>query len=318
MSFDGRAATPRQKHERCRETVRRHFTRLCNDSQMRVIMTNAITKWKPRLNEVYCMDALTLLDSLPDASVDATITDMPYGVTACAWDTVIDLDQWWREVKRIMKPRGAVVMTATQPFTSELVMSNRDWFRYEWVIIKNMQTNPFNADSQPLRKTETCLIFGGLPPLYYPIMKLRDARNVRYKPSESSLGTIFTGGNKKQNSVPRRGVYRYPDNVLHWNNHPYDKTIHPTQKPVALMEYLIRTYTLPGQTVLDPFAGSGTTAVAARNLNRNYITCDNGYDERTGRAWADITRDRLQRTDPFQHTQVTSDVKQLSLWGDSA
>ena len=220
-------------------------------------------------------DCLELMKTIPDGSVDMVLTDPPYGTTACKWDTVIDLESMWAELKRIVKPTGAIVMTASQPFTSILVTSNLKNYAHQWVWNKRFAANFVQAKRQPLKDHEDVLVFcmGGKQPYYYPQMVLRD------KP-------IKKGGNKQSQAIPiarseAASVFgeegksydtKNPTTVTSLNFSVRDgRGLHPTQKPVALMEYLIKTYTNEGQTVLDFTMGSGTTGVAAKSLDRDFI-----------------------------------------------
>lgn len=235
-------------------------------------------------NAVYQMDALDLLRALPDASVDCVLTDPPYGTTRCAWDTPIDLVAWWAAVRRVVKRNAAIVMTASQPFTSALVMSKAKWFRYEWIWDKKNGTGFLNAAKQPLRRHENVLVFSIAGTFYEPQMSIGEAYSVK----RGGMAEIY--GQPRTSSV--NDGERFPTSIIEqsYGGEKY-AAIHPTQKPVALFEYLIRTYTRPGDLVVDPFGGSGTTAVAARNLGRRYITGD------TDAGYCAIMRRRL--SEPF-------------------
>jgi site-specific DNA-methyltransferase (adenine-specific) len=252
------------------------------------------------LDSVHQMDCFDLMAALPDASMDAIITDMPYGTTACSWDARVDLDQWWKAVKRILKPRGVFVTTASQPFTSILVCSNLAWFRYEWVWRKNRGSNFLNAKIEPMKEHENILVFSDGTPNYYPILigrKDRERAKYGYKPDKR----IDTGYAYGSVNFPHRRAFdvnlRVPSSVLEYI---YETGLHPTQKPVALYEYLIKTYTQPGELILDPFCGSGTTGVAVRNLKRHFIMGD------TSAEYVAIARDRL-RTSILEPRHVKSD-----------
>lgn len=238
-------------------------------------MTSAIAE-----NTVNQMDALELLRQLPEASVDCVLTDPPYGTTACAWDTPIDLVAWWAAVRRVVKRNAAIVMTASQPFTSALVMSNPKMFRYEWMWDKLSLTGFLDAQRRPLRKHENIVVFSEQSPAYYPQMTI--GRPYTHK---ESGGTPVYGGHEQMATL-NNGL-RFPVSVVTYSNANSDNKEHPTQKPVALFEYLIRTYTRLGDLVVDPFGGSGTTAVAARNLGRRWITGD------TDAGYCAIMRRRL-------------------------
>ena len=215
-------------------------------------------------------DCLELMKTIPDGSVDMVLTDPPYGTTACKWDTIIPLEPMWEQLKRITKKNGAIVMTASQPFTSVLVTSNLKMFKYDWVWNKNRPTGVLNAKRQPLRDKEDILVFYSAQPTYNPQGLVRVNKEV---------GTGATKANQKGNATGKitqteSGKYlqekgNYPRQVQKFSN--AGKTVHPTQKPVALMEYFIKTYTNEGDTVLDFTMGSGTTGVAAKNLGRNFI-----------------------------------------------
>ena len=217
-------------------------------------------------------DCLEWMKDIPDGSVDMVLADPPYGTTACKWDTVIDLPLMWEQLRRVIKPNGAIVMTASQPFTSALVMSNPRMFKYCWVWNKKQGGNPLNAKRQPLRVTEDIVVFnsGG----YIPQMRtgrMRKKGGINKQPE--------TTGAVNLDYVSYSDQY-YPTNILDFPNCANKKyLVHPTQKPVALMEYLVRTYTNEGETVLDFTMGSGTTGVAAKNLCRNFIgiELDQGY-----------------------------------------
>lgn len=209
-------------------------------------------------------------------SIDAIITDLPYGTTACAWDTVIPFAPMWEEVKRVLKPRGAFVTTASQPFTSALVMSNAEWFRYAWVWEKTNAKGHLNSALRPLVATEDICLFAKGLHTYNP----QGLRRGLFNNSRPAKATKIMGhsvyGNERQFGFSEHT--NYPRNLLRIPNGNND-SCHPTQKPVALYSYLIRTYTHAGDTVLDFCMGSGTTGVAAVKTGRSFIGCeiDPGY-----------------------------------------
>lgn len=209
-------------------------------------------------------DCLEKLKELPDDSVDSVLTDPPYGTTACKWDTVIPFEPMWEQLKRVTKKNGAIVLFGSQPFTSALVMSNVKMFKYEWVWDKGQGTGFLNAKKQPLRSCETISVFYEEQPTYNPQMRTGFKQYI-----------CKQGETKSQNYGTQTGAVtvsdgsRFPLTRIEFIRDK-DKT-HPTQKPVALMEYLIKTYTNEGETVLDFTMGSGTTGVACKNLNRNFI-----------------------------------------------
>jgi len=213
-------------------------------------------------------DCLDVMRGIPDGSVDMVCTDPPYGTTACKWDAVIPFEPMWAQLKRITKPNGAIVLMASQPFTSALVMSNVKMFRYCWVWEKTMASNFAQCKKVPFKKHEDICVFYKRQPLYNPQMQSGkayvDARcNGSRAASVGSLKTVI------RSSIKNNGT-RYPSSVQKFSN-GNNGNVHPTQKPVALMEYLIRTYTNPGETVLDFTMGSGTTGCAAANTRRRFI-----------------------------------------------
>jgi site-specific DNA-methyltransferase (adenine-specific) len=233
-------------------------------------------------NTIHEADLFDLCAQLDAGSVDMILADLPYGTTACSWDTVILFDPMWAAFKRIIKPRGAIVLTASQPFTSALVMSWPQGFRHEWVWNKvNLFTNQMNAEFRPMRQHEDVCVFSVKPCQYYPEKRLGNP----YKAQRAGKIGVYA-------VTPRDGVnadgLMYPGTVINIAaRNPNQQGLHPTQKPVALFEYLIRTYTQPGELVFDPTAGSGTTAVAARQTGRDYIVGDSSAE------YVAIMRERL-------------------------
>jgi DNA modification methylase len=212
-------------------------------------------------------DCLEAMRDIPDGSVDMVLTDPPYGTTACKWDSVIPFAPMWGQLKRITKPNGAIVLTASQPFTSALIMSNVKMFRYSWVWDKRRPSNPMLAKKQCLKVHEDICVFYEKLGTYNPqgVFKTDGKPRGGVKPSNTELG--FGKSLKADYKQTQSG---YPKSILSCGT-DNTKNIHPTQKPVALMEYLIRTYTNAGETVLDFTMGSGTTGVAAKNLGRAFI-----------------------------------------------
>jgi site-specific DNA-methyltransferase (adenine-specific) len=219
-----------------------------------------------------CLDFMRTLDA---GSVDAIITDLPYGTTACEWDSIIPLAPMWEQVKRVLKRNGVFVTTASQPFASKLIMSNIEWFKYEWIWDKNRAGNFLTAKIMPMISHENILVFSGATVAncapnnmnYYPQMEKRK-NEIKYKKGNDSI--LYA--RKNTISIQYTSSQKYPKSILLFNK---ENGLHPTQKPVALYEYLIRTYTNPGETVLDFCMGSGTTGVAAIQTGRNFIGCDN-------------------------------------------
>ena len=234
-------------------------------------------------------DCLERMKEIPDGSIDMVMTDPPYGTTACKWDSVIPLVPMWEQLKRIIKPSGAIVMTASQPFTTTLIASNMKMFKCDWVWEKSRPTGVLNAKRQPLRNKEDILVFYNKQPTYNP-QGLKDINKM--------VGTGGTLANKSGNATgkitqTKDGRYlqkkgNYPKQIQRFRS--ASSTVHPTQKPVALMEYLIRTYTNEGETVLDFTMGSGTTGVACVNLGRSFIGIE--MDEN----YFNIASDRIKGT----------------------
>lgn len=240
------------------------------------------------VNRVHWMDCFDLIACLPDKSVDAYITDLPYSTTSLIWDEIIPFAPMWREVKRTLKPRGVFVTTASQPFTSKLVMSNVGMFKYSWVWRKNRGSNPANARIMPMKEHEDICVFGIAGVNYFPQMKQRaegGKSRAAYTINPSNTGKRQVMGNfidtKTLNLDPD---WRLPGSVIDFNT---EVGLHPTQKPVALYEYLISTYTQAGELVVDFCCGSGTTALAARNLGRRFIAGDITPE------YVQVARDRL-------------------------
>ena len=218
-------------------------------------------------------DCLELMAQIPDGSVDMVLCDLPYGTTACKWDSVIPFDPLWAHYKRVIKRNGAVVLTASQPFTTALGASNLEWLRYSWYWRKTRATGHLNAKKMPMKDIEDVLVFYARPPTYNP-----QGLAALGKVQKNSASHIARGVSSDPTSVVTGGITRgtyvqeatgYPRQVLDFPSE--GNTVHPTQKPVALMEYLIRTYTNEGETVLDNCMGSGTTGVACANTGRNFI-----------------------------------------------
>lgn len=207
-------------------------------------------------------DCLELMKQLPDASVDMILCDLPYGTTACKWDSVIPFEPLWVQYRRIAKKNAAIVLTASQPFTTALIASNMMEFRYDLTWCKSQATGFYNANRMPLRAHEDIAVFYRQAPKYNP----QKTAGEPYRQRRGSPSDVYHGKDMHE-TISDGG--RYP---LSWKMFKRDKEkIHPTQKPVALMEYLIRTYTNEGETVLDNCMGSGTTGVACVNTGRNFI-----------------------------------------------
>ncbi len=220
-------------------------------------------------------DCLELMQGIDSKSIDMILCDLPYGTTACKWDVVIPFEPLWKQYERIIKGNGAIVLTASQPFTSALIMSNSKLFKYSWVWEKSKIGNVFNCKNAPLKNYEDVCIFSkanianrSYLMKYYPqgtmVCQIQKDHNKNIRSPDSSFG----------NRPSRKGIYtqtttNYPRQIIKFDTE--GNNFHPTQKPIALFEYLIKTYTNEGETVLDNCMGSGTTGVACKNLNRNFI-----------------------------------------------
>ena len=231
---------------------------------------------KIKNGEFWLGDCLDVMQGIPDESVDMVCTDPPYGTTACKWDSVIPFEPMWAQLKRIVKPNGAIVLMASQPFTSALVMSNVKMFRYCWVWMKR-PVNFLNAKKMPTKNVEDICVFYKSLPVYNPqnlTIVNKTIKNSKSKKSKSEKGIATHNGGRLQDNYFQE-FSNYPSQLIKFGN---DSGTHPTQKPVALMEYLIRTYTNPGETVLDFTMGSGTTGVAAANTGRRFIGIERDPD----------------------------------------
>jgi site-specific DNA-methyltransferase (adenine-specific) len=224
-----------------------------------------MTTTKDFKDRVILGDCLDILPRLPEGSIDMVLCDLPYGCTACSWDTRLPLDRLFAEYRRIVKENGAIVLTATQPFTTALINAAPDLFRYDLVWDKVAPVGFLNAKRMPLRRHESVLVFYRRLPYYDPQFE----KGLPYK----SKGGDFHAGVyrelRKKASVNEGR--RYPTSVLAFPREMGARCRHPTQKPVALFEFLVRSYTRPGETVLDNCSGSGTTALACLRASRHYV-----------------------------------------------
>ena len=221
-------------------------------------------------------DCLELMKTIPDGSVDLILTDPPYGTTACKWDSVIPFEPMWAELKRIIKPNGAIVLFGSEPFSSALRMSNIKQYKYDWVWEKSKVGNVFNCKNAPQKNFENIMIFSNgtiangsnkkMP--YFPQGLIDVSITKKNQRKVSDVGTIANRPSRKNGSEYTQTKTNYPRQIIKFNN---EQGLHPTQKPVALLEYLIKTYTQEGETVLDFTMGSGSTGVAAKNTNRKFI-----------------------------------------------
>lgn len=214
-------------------------------------------------NEIYLGDCLDLMKHIDDKSIDMIICDLPYAMTGLKWDCLIPFELLWAEYKRIIKPNRAIILTASQPFTAMAVLSNLKWFKHEWIWEKEKGTNFASTNFAPYKVHESILVFSQGSPLYIPQMVRGKPWTRHYRISTSN---ILANKIKRLNRVNINT--RYPRSIQKFKT---EKGMHPTQKPVPLFSYLIKTYSNEGDLILDNCAGSGTTGVACKETNRNYI-----------------------------------------------
>ena len=239
------------------------------------------------VNKIICGDCLVEMPKIPDKSIDMILCDLPYGTTACSWDTIIPFEPLWEQYERITKDNGAIVLTASQPFTSALVMSNVKMFKYEWVWKKERPTNPLLCKKQPPKYHENILVFYKSQPVFNPTKVSRKKENKRNnKPRKYKDNTKVDSKKYGEMVLSGSNDLIYGSNILEI---PMQRGLHPTQKPVALFEYLIKTYTNESDLVLDNCAGSGTTGVACKLLNRNFILIEKEKN------YCQIARERLKQ-----------------------
>ncbi len=243
-------------------------------------------------------DCLKEMDHIDDNCIDLVLTDLPYGMTACKWDSVIDLKEMWKQLNRVIKPKTPLIFTASQPFTSRLVMSNIEHFRHEWIYQKKVASNFAQARMAPMKEHESVLVFGLNRVRYFPIKEKRQGLGLgrakyRFPPSCRNTSGEFTNikhNIKKTKSSFFVDEFRFPSSVRVFNNKAKGNVgLHPNQKPIQLMEYLIETYTEQGDLVLDFTMGSGTTGVACANLDRDFIGIE--LDEK----YFEVAKDRITK-----------------------
>jgi DNA modification methylase len=235
-------------------------------------------------------DCLERMKDIKDGSIDMVLTDPPYGTTACKWDSIIPLEPMWEQLKRIIKPNGAIVMTASQPFTSVLTCSNLPMFKYCWAWDKVLPRGHLNAKKQPLRVIEDVCVFYAKQCTYNPQKTTGHKRKVaRTTYNKKGIGEQVYGREKRDTFYD--STERYPKTLLQFSTANQSNKTHPTQKPVTLMEYLICTYTNEDETVLDFTMGSGSTGVACVNTNRNFIGIE--LDE----TYFNIAKNRINQMD---------------------
>ena len=231
--------------------------------------------------DLRCGDCLEVMKDIPDESIDMILCDLPYGTTRNKWDSIIPLDKLWNEYERIIKDNGAIVLFSQMPFTAELTHSNLKLFKYEWIWEKDNGTGFLNAKKMPLKIHENILVFYKKLPTYNPQMR------TGFKPYKCKQGRHSTNyGLYEQGHITESNGERYPIDIIEFKK---DSGLHPTQKPVALLEYLIKTYTNEGDVVLDNCMGSGSTGVACVNTNRDFIGIE--LDEK----YFNIAKERINK-----------------------
>ena len=241
-------------------------------------------------------DCLELMKDIPDKSIDAIIADLPYGVTRAKWDNILDLDLLWKQYERIIKPNGAVILFGSQPFTTTLINSNIKDFKYTLVWDKKMKVGMMNCKRMPLRQHEDIMVFYKKQPTYNPQMTKGKMRNKKIAPTKDFevYGQITPIDNFNDDY--------YPSSILEFSNANQKAKSHPTQKPVALMEYLIKTYTNEGEVVLDNTMGSGTTGVACVNTNRGFIGME--LDDK----YFEIAKERIEKAIAEKERMLFKDI----------
>ena len=216
-------------------------------------------------------DCLELMKDIPNGSIDMILCDLPYGTTNCKWDIIIPFDKLWEQYERIIKPNGAIVLTASQPFTSALVMSNTKMFKYELIWEKPNPSNPLLALKRVMSFHENILVFYKSQPTYNPQKIKRQEKDKRKAVNKHYSNPDILGGNVRIEAIDTTGDLKHQSSVM---KHNREQGLHPTQKPTPLFETLIKTYTNEGELVLDNAAGSGTTAIACINTNRHFIVME--------------------------------------------
>ena len=226
------------------------------------------------INKVIQGDCLEAMKDIPDKSIDMILCDLPYGTTKCKWDVVVPFDKLWEHYSRVIHPSGVIALFGTEPFTSEMILSNLSLYRQKLTWLKTRPTNVFNAKKQFMNWTEDIVIFYKSLPTFNPIMRTDgqfSGSKVQRMNTDRSQGHMVQTGEKKGYVHQSNGGLFYPKTVLEFSNVNQHKNVHPTQKPTNLLEYLIRTYTNDGDVVLDNTMGGGSTGVACVNLGRKFI-----------------------------------------------
>lgn len=260
-----------------------------------VLTKNGYTStYNPQLhlypNSLNLGDCLDLMSGIPDQSIDMILADLPYGITQASWDNAMRLDELWLHYNRVTKPNAAIVLTCYQPFTTFLIQSNLKDFKYTWVVIKSRATNHLNAHKMPMRNTEDVAVFYRGQCTYNPQM----TEGEPYEIDRKTEGTELYG--KQRPILSENKGERFPLTTIEIKSgsNLHEKPIHPTQKPVELFEYLIRTYTNEGDLILDNTAGVYTSAIAAINTGRKYICIEiNPEYHKRGKEWVELTKDGM-------------------------
>lgn len=253
------------------------------------------------LNKIYFGDCLEVMKQIPDKSIDMILADLPYGTTACKWDSLIDLPKLWIEYKRIIKDNRAIVMFGSQPFTTMLIASNIDWFKYCWIWKKNRATGHVHAKNRPMKIHEDICVFSEGNTLhegqsvkrmpYYP-QGLTEMEGGTKRRTRNDAGDNAVMGKRKSHKESLWTHTGYPTSIIEFDIEMNEKRFHETQKPLPLCEYLINTYSREGETVLDNCIGGGTTAIACLNTKRNFIGIEK---EQTN---YDVTEKRIREYQP--------------------
>ena len=237
-------------------------------------------------NKILLGDCMELLKKVPDGSVDMVLCDLPYGTTNCKWDTVLPLDELWKHYNRVCKKNAAIVLTAAQPFTSALIMSNPKYFKYTWVWEKSKATGYLNSKKMPMKAHEDVCVFYRKLPTYNPQM----VQGTPYDKGKAHRPTDVYGTQKGEIHVKNTTGLRYPRTVQYFKTAESEgKVYHPTQKPLSLFEYLVKTYSNPGDLILDNCIGAGTTALACIKQERDYIGME------LEKKYYDITLERIEQ-----------------------
>ena len=247
------------------------------------------------INKIYNEDCFDLFKRIPDKSIDCIIADPPYGITACKWDTIIPLEPMWKEIKRVIKDNGAICLFGSEPFSSKLRMSNIEMYKYDWIWEKSKPTGFINSKNMPLKNYEIISVFSNGKIGHKKLINNRMIYNpqgifkLERKIKRTHRGFEGTSERKSQTNEYIGELSGFPKMILKFNNVIKNKTIHPTQKPVELISYLIRTYTKENELILDFCMGSGTTALACKKNNRNYIGSE------ISKEYCSIAEERLKQ-----------------------